>query len=57
MFDTQTIASAASAVQQFKYYKKIVLTHPGAYLYTAIAAHQAEKHDLALHKNYTHYLK
>lgn len=42
-----------SAIQQLKYCKKIVPTHLGAYLYTAIAVYQAEEHDLVLH-NHTH---
>ncbi len=45
-----------SAIQQFKYCKKIMPSHPDAYLYTAIAAHQEGENDLALH-NYTHYLE
>jgi tetratricopeptide (TPR) repeat protein len=45
-----------NAVQQFRYCKEIIPHHPDAYLYTAIAAHQAGEYDLALH-NYTHYLE
>ena len=44
-----------SAIQQFEYCKQIIPSNPCAYLYTAIAAHQEEKYDLALH-NYTYYL-
>jgi tetratricopeptide (TPR) repeat protein len=44
-----------SALQQFKYCKEILPGNPYTYLYTAIAAHQEDDHDLAL-CNYTHYL-
>jgi tetratricopeptide (TPR) repeat protein len=45
-----------SAIQQFKCCQQIMPSNPYAYLYTAIAAHQGEEHDLALH-NYTYYLE
>ncbi len=45
-----------SAMQQFKCCKQIIPSDLYAYLYTAIAAHQDEEYDLALH-NYTHYLE
>lgn len=43
------------AIQQFTYCKQILPHNPQAYLYTAIAAHQDEKYDLAV-RNYTHYV-
>lgn len=44
-----------SALQQFKCCEEVLPGNPYTYLYTAIAAHQADDHDLAL-CNYTHYL-
>jgi tetratricopeptide (TPR) repeat protein len=44
-----------SALQQFKCCKEILPSNPYTYLYTAIAAHQEDDHDLAL-CDYIHYL-
>ena len=45
-----------SAIRQFTYCKQLIPGNLDVYLYTAIAAHQHEAHDVALH-NYTHYLE
>ena len=45
-----------NAIQQFRYCQRILPSNISSYLYIAIAAHQEEKYDSALH-NYTYYLE
>jgi tetratricopeptide (TPR) repeat protein len=45
-----------SAIRLFTYCKQLIPGNLDAYLYTAVAAHQHEAHDVAL-RNYTHYLE